>query len=93
MTTRNQELVQAFATKISSDQDAVIQQAASGSVDIMAWAMESHKLAQKDPYKRLPKKISVAKTSNPVTNCSDRNTSAKLAKKHESIQSSYIMAT
>ncbi len=92
VTTRNQELVQDFAAKISSDQAAVIQQAASGPVDIMGWAMESHTLAQKDPYKRLPKKITVAKTSNPVTNCSDRNTSTKLAKKHESIQSSYITA-
>jgi len=90
--TRTQESVRAFATRISSDQAAVIEGAAKGPVDIMAWAMEAHALAQKDPYRRLPKKISVAKTSDPVTNCSDRNTSTNLAKKHESIQSSYISA-
>jgi len=90
--TRTAESVQAFAAKISGDQAAVIQQAASGPVDIMAWAMETHAIAQKDPYKLLPKKIAVAKTSNPVTNCSDRNTSTNLAKKHESIQQSYINA-
>jgi len=90
VTKRDKTLVEAFAVKVSTDQAAVIQQAANGPVDIMAWATESHALAQKDPYKLLPKKITVAKTSQPVTLCKDNNTSAKLAKKHETIQTAYI---
>jgi hypothetical protein len=49
-------------------------------------------VAQQDPYSKLPKKMKPVKTPDPVTQCSDRNTSENLAKKNETIESSYISA-
>lgn len=92
VTTRTQELVQGFADRISLEQRAVIQQSAASPVDFVTWGLESHSVARQDPYSKLPKKIKPVKTRDPVTQCSDRNASENLAKKHETIQSPYITA-
>ena len=92
VTTRTQTSVEAFADRISLDQGAVIQQSTSARVDFVAWGLESHSVAQRDPYSQLPRKIKAVKNSDPVTQCSDRNTSENLAKRHEAIESSYIGA-
>jgi hypothetical protein len=89
---RAKDAVQGFANSLATDQKSVIQKAAKEQVDFVAWALESHAIAQKDPYINLPAKIPVAQTVAPVTECSDNNTSETLAKKHETIQNSYIDA-
>jgi hypothetical protein len=92
ITTRSQEAIQAFAGRIEHDQSAVIQKAATEPVDFVKWGLESHSVARTDPYLKLPTKISQAKKTAPVTQCSDGGTSDKLAKKHETIQTSYVNA-
>ena len=92
VTTRTKSSVEAFAVKISSDQAAVVQQAASEPVDFAKWGLESHAVARQDPYAKLPQIIEPAKVPAPVAKCSDQDTSVNLAKKHESIQTAYINA-
>lgn len=92
VTTRTQTLVEQFANRISADQSTVIQQSVIAPVSFAAWGLESHAVARKDPYSKLPKKIKPVKIPEPVTQCSDRNTSENLAKKHEAIESQYISA-
>ncbi len=89
---RSHAAVTAFAAKISKDDTTVIQHEVNAPVDFVAWGNESHTVARKDPYAKLPKKIGASSQVSPVSLCSDNNTSLKLAKKHESIQSSYINA-
>jgi len=89
---RTKEAVEGFANKIATSEKSVIQQAANEQIDFVAWAMESHAIARHDPYAKLPTKIAVAQKVAPVTQCSDNSTSEKLAKKHETIQKSYVDA-
>ncbi len=89
---RTQESVQGFANRLEQEQAAVIQKAAGEQIDFVAWALEAHAIAQQDPYKDLPTKIKAAQNIDPVTQCSDNNTSTNLAKKRETIQVTYINA-
>ncbi len=92
ITSRTQESVEDLAAKVSRDRASVIRQARDEQVDFVKWALEAHGVAQKDPYAKLPKKIAVAQEADPVTLCSDRNTSENIARKHESIKKSYLDA-
>ena len=89
---RNQAGVEAFAQKIDTDKAKTIKKAAAERIDFVAWGNQSHSLARKDPYKKLPTRIAAAKTVAPVTECSDLDTSLNLAKLNESINASYVSA-
>ncbi len=84
--------IQDFANRVLSTDSAQIDQWVAQPVDIVAWGLESHAVARKDPYKKLPKSIKAASKVAPVTTCLDNNTSHKLAKKNETIQQAYITA-
>lgn len=84
--------VQDFANHLLSTEAAQIDQWSTQPVDIVAWGVESHDVARKDPYTLLPKPIKPAGSVKPVTTCLQNNTSQKLAKKKETIQQAYITA-
>jgi hypothetical protein len=88
--TRTTASVKGFANTLMRTKASTIREAANEPVDFVAWALQSHAVAQRDPYAKLPKKIAVAQRVAPVNQCSDHQTSETLAKKKESVQTAYI---
>jgi hypothetical protein len=84
--------IEAFAARLETEHASDPQSSYHDSADLVAWANEAHKLAIADPYAKLHPHISAARTTAPVTACSDGGTSTKFLKKHETVSQTYIAA-
>ena len=82
--------LEAFASQLQTEHAAEISKALRGSINLVAWANESHQIARTDPYTRLNPAITPAPEIAPVTSCTDNNTSSSFLNKHETIDESYI---
>ncbi len=82
----------AFAGSLTREYSRNIAQWRRQPVDVEAWAWESHRIAVRDVYGRLPKPVAV-EPPVPVRECSDdHHVSERLAELHEELREPYIAA-
>jgi len=82
---------EAFAAGLRTEFAPKIKRWIRQPVDIDAWAWESHKVAVKTVYGRLPKKIAV-EPSRPVESCADHDMGKRMYDLHEQIDERYLQA-
>lgn len=84
--------VRAFVRSLTAEFSPDMAQWRREPVDVDAWAWESHRIAVREVYGRLPKPVAI-EPPVPVRECSDDgHVSERLAALHEDLQEPYIAA-
>jgi len=81
----------AFADALRSEFASDIRRWIRQPVNVDAWAWESHKVAVKTVYGKLPKKIAV-EPPRPVESCADHDMGKRMYDLHEQIDQRYLRA-
>jgi len=82
----------AFADALRQEFAREIRRCKRQPIDVDAWAWESHNLAIKTVYGKLPKKVPV-EPPQPVESCADRNMGQRMFDLHEEINQRYLAAS
>jgi hypothetical protein len=80
-----------FADALRAEFAGQIRRWRRGPVDVDAWAWESHDLAIKTVYGKLPAKVPV-EPPHPVESCADHNMGKRMFDLHEEINDHYLKA-
>ena len=81
--------IEAFANSLFKTHAATINRAGSAPVNLVAWANAAHAIARRHPYTLLTPPIAPTAKVQPVTLCSDNNTSATYFALNETIAAPY----
>jgi hypothetical protein len=85
--------VSAFADSLARSFAGPMRRWKRSPVDVHAWAIESHQLAIRNAYGKLPAKVPVERQAAPVENCSQNNhESQRMMQLHERIAERYLDA-
>ena len=81
--------IEAFANSLFKTHAATINRAGNAPVNLVAWANAAHAIARRHPYTLLTPPIAPTAKVQPVTLCSDNNTSATYFALNETIAAPY----